>query len=43
MTAVGGIGHTLPFLIANFTIALAAAALVVVYRAFSDLNPILFT
>src|SRR5215472_12975327 len=38
MTAVGGIGHTLPFLIANFTIALAAAALVVVYRAFSDLN-----
>jgi rubrerythrin len=29
MTAVGGIGHTLPFLIANFRIALAAAALVV--------------
>src|SRR5258708_2910865 len=29
MTAVGGIGHTLPFLMANFRIALAAAALVV--------------
>jgi rubrerythrin len=29
MTAVGGIGHTLPFLIANFRVALAAAALVV--------------
>jgi rubrerythrin len=29
MTAVGGIGHTLPFLIANFRIALAAAAIVV--------------
>src|SRR5215831_3207912 len=29
MTAVGGIGHTLPFLIANFRIALAAAAVVV--------------
>jgi hypothetical protein len=26
---VGGIGHTLPFLIANFRVALAAAALVV--------------
>src|SRR5215472_710969 len=38
MTALGGIGHTLPFLIKDFTIALAAAALVVVYRAFSDLN-----
>ena len=29
MTAVGGIGHTLPFLIANFRLALVAAALVV--------------
>jgi erythrin-vacuolar iron transport family protein len=29
MTAVGGIGHTLPFLISNFQIALATAAVVV--------------
>jgi hypothetical protein len=29
MTALGGIGHTLPFLISNFQIALAAAAVVV--------------
>lgn len=30
MTAIGGIGHTLPFLISNFHAALAAAAIVVV-------------
>jgi rubrerythrin len=30
MTALGGIGHTLPFLIHNFTMAMAIAALVVV-------------
>ena len=30
MTALGGIGHTLPFLIPDFTAALSAAALVVV-------------
>ncbi|MBV8205536.1 MAG: rubrerythrin [Acidobacteria bacterium] len=30
MTALGGIGHTLPFLISNFQAALVAAALVVV-------------
>ena len=30
MTAIGGIGHTLPFLISSFHIALAAAACVVV-------------
>jgi len=29
MTALGGIGHTLPFLISNFKVALAAAAVVV--------------
>jgi erythrin-vacuolar iron transport family protein len=29
MTALGGIGHTLPFLISNFHLALAAAAVVV--------------
>jgi rubrerythrin len=29
MTALGGIGHTLPFLIANFNVALTAAAIVV--------------
>ncbi len=29
MTALGGIGHTLPFLISNFRVALLAAALVV--------------
>jgi rubrerythrin len=29
MTALGGIGHTLPFLISNFQVALAAAAAVV--------------
>src|ERR1700692_1612260 len=30
MTAVGGIGHTLPFLIGNFRLAMIAAVLVVV-------------
>lgn len=30
MTALGGIGHTLPFLIRDFRVALSAAALVVV-------------
>jgi rubrerythrin len=30
MTAVGGIGHTLPFLLRNFQVALAVAAIVVV-------------
>jgi rubrerythrin len=30
MTALGGIGHTLPFLIADFRVAMVAAALVVV-------------
>jgi hypothetical protein len=30
MTAIGGIGHTLPFLITNFQIALVAAAIIVV-------------
>jgi len=30
MTAIGGIGHTLPFLISNFHAALVAAAIVVV-------------
>ncbi len=30
MTALGGIGHTLPFLIHNFNAAMAVAALVVV-------------
>jgi hypothetical protein len=30
MTAIGGIGHTLPFLITNFQIAFVAAAIVVV-------------
>jgi rubrerythrin len=30
MTALGGIGHTLPFLIRDFSVALSAAALVVV-------------
>jgi rubrerythrin len=30
MTALGGIGHTLPFLIPDFTIAIAVAAIVVV-------------
>src|ERR671918_1860027 len=29
MTALGGIGHTLPFLISSFQVALAAAAVVV--------------
>ena len=29
MTALGGIGHTLPFLISSFQAALAAAAVVV--------------
>jgi rubrerythrin len=30
MTAIGGVGHTLPFLVSNFTVAMAIAALVVV-------------
>ena len=29
MTAVGGIGHTIPFLLSNFTVALVVAGLVV--------------
>src|ERR1700686_3243677 len=29
MTALGGIGHTLPFLIGNFTVAFAVAVVVV--------------
>jgi erythrin-vacuolar iron transport family protein len=30
MTAIGGIGHTLPFLIQNFSLAMTIAALVVI-------------
>jgi VIT1/CCC1 family predicted Fe2+/Mn2+ transporter len=30
MTALGGVGHTLPFLIGNFTTALTAAIVVVI-------------
>jgi erythrin-vacuolar iron transport family protein len=35
MTAIGGIGHTLPFLISNFRIAFVAAAIVVVAELIS--------
>jgi erythrin-vacuolar iron transport family protein len=35
MTAIGGIGHTLPFLISNFRIAFVAAAIVVLIELIS--------
>ena len=35
MTAIGGIGHTLPFLISNFQIAFLAAAIVVLIELIS--------
>jgi len=35
MTAIGGIGHTLPFLISNFRIAFVVAAIVVIVELIS--------
>lgn len=35
MTAIGGIGHTLPFLVKNFDVALLAAGIVVVLELIS--------
>jgi hypothetical protein len=42
MTALGGIGHTLPFLIQEFRVVMAAAVLVVVIEWVSSLGSGIF-